>query len=254
MVAGNWKLHLGPAAGTALARVVAAGVAEMPLAGDVLVCPPCVTIPAVAEAVRGTPLLVGGQNCAAAATGAFTGEVAAAMLREAGATHVIIGHSERRSLFHETDEDFRSKIAQAHAAGLTVIFCYGETLEQRQAGQAHAVVRQQLEAVLPRLDGLTPENLILAYEPVWAIGTGETATPEQAQEIHAFSRELIGDILGAEAARVLRILYGGSVKPGNAAELFAMADIDGGLIGGASLKHDDFLSIVRAAQEAAGRR
>ena len=251
LVAGNWKLHMGPAAGAALARSLADGLAGRALAGEVLVCPPCVTIPAVAEAVRGSVVQVGAQNCAAHAAGAFTGEVAAAMLAEAGATWVIVGHSERRALFGETDDDFVAKIAQAHAAGLTAVFCYGETLAERRAGRAADVVRAQLTAVLPRVPGAGPENLVLAYEPVWAIGTGETATPEQAQEIHALSRGLAAEILGGEAADRLRILYGGSVKPGNAAELLRQPDIDGGLVGGASLRRDDFLAIVEAAETAA---
>ena len=251
LVAGNWKLHLGPAAGAALAQAVADGLGGMSLAGDVLVCPPYVTIPAVAAAVRDTSLLVGAQNCAAQEAGAYTGEVAAAMLAEAGATWVIVGHSERRSLFHETDADFTAKITRVHDAGLGAIFCYGETLEERRSGRAADVVRDQLTAVLPHVATATPENLVLAYEPVWAIGTGETATPEQAQEIHALSRGIAAEILGADTADRLRILYGGSVKPGNAADLLGRPDIDGGLVGGASLRRDDFLAIVRAAQATA---
>ncbi len=248
LVAGNWKQNLGPADAAQLARQVAMGLLGLDLKGEVLVCPVHVAIPAVADVVKGEKALLGAQNCSANDTGAHTGEVGADMLAEAGCTHVIVAHSERRAEIRETDDEFVAKIDRAHAAGLTAIFCYGELLEERKAGRERDVVKAQLEGVLPRLAAATPENLVLAYEPVWAIGTGETATPEQAQEIHAVSRELVAGLTGAEAAAATRILYGGSCKPSNAEDLFGRPDIDGGLIGGASLKADDFLGIVRCAQ------
>jgi len=249
MVAGNWKLNKGPQEGAALAAAVQARIAGLDLKCDVLVCPPFVTIPAASEHAQGAPLLLGAQNCAAEAEGAFTGEVAAPMLKEAGCSHVIVGHSERRQYYHESDEDFVRKIDQVHAAGMTAIFCYGELLEERQQGRAEDVVRRQLEGVLPELQSATVKDLILAYEPVWAIGTGETATPEIAQHMHAHSRGVVAELLDAQRAAGLRILYGGSCKPANARELFALDDVDGGLIGGASLKADDFVGIVEAAQD-----
>jgi triosephosphate isomerase len=248
LVAGNWKLNLGPAAAVKLARQVALGVLGLDGAGEVLVCPTAVCLPAVADVLRGSKVRTGAQNCAAEASGAFTGEVSADMLAEVGVRDVIVAHSERRSLFGEVDDDFVRKIDRCHEAGLRAIFCFGEVLAERRAGREKDVVRAQLTGVLPRLSAATAANLVLAYEPVWAIGTGETASPEQAQEIHAHSRAITAELLGGETARALRILYGGSVKPDNAADLFGRPDIDGGLIGGASLKAEAFLDIVRAAR------
>lgn len=250
LVAGNWKLNLGPAAG----RTVAAGVADLlrgrELRGDVVVCPPFVTLAAVAPVAQGDPVQLGAQDCAAWDKGAYTGEVSAAMLAEAGVRYVIIGHSERRQYFRETDDDFVRKIDLVHAAGLKAIFCYGELLDERKGGRAEAVVEAQLRGVLPRLEGANAYNLVLAYEPVWAIGTGETATPDIAQHMHAHSRRLAGELLGTETAAALRILYGGSCKPDNARELIGLPDVDGGLIGGASLKPADFVGIVEGAEAA----
>ncbi len=248
MVAGNWKLNLGPRAGADLAATIQSRLAAGRSQADVLVCPPYVTIPAVAPFAQGQPLLLGAQNCADRAQGAFTGEVSAAMLVEAGCSHVIVAHSERRQYQRETDDLFVAKIDRAHEAGLVAIFCYGELIEERKAGRAEAVVAAQLAGVLPRLAQATPANLILAYEPVWAIGTGETATPEIAQQMHAFSRKKVAELMGGEVAAAMRILYGGSCKPSNARELFALPDVDGGLIGGASLDADSFLGIVAAAE------
>jgi len=249
LVAGNWKLNLGPAAGANLAAAVQARLAGRRLKGDVLVCPPYVTIPAVAAFAQGQPLLVGAQDCSDQDQGAYTGQVSAAMLKEAGCTHVIVGHSERRQYQQEGDDLFVAKIDRVHQAGLVAIFCYGELLAERKAGRAEDVVAAQLRGVLPRLPLAEPANLILAYEPVWAIGTGETATPQIAQQMHHTSRAIMADIFGRDAARELRILYGGSCKASNAAELFALPDVDGGLIGGASLKVEDFLGIVEAAEK-----
>ena len=249
LVAGNWKLNLGPAAGVALAKGIREGLTGPDSTCEILVCPPHVTIPAVAAVADGRSLLLGAQDCSDHASGAYTGEVAAAMFKEAGCSHVIVAHSERRQYQRETDELFIAKINEVHAAGMTAIFCFGELLEDRQAGRAEEVVRAQIEGVLPHLAAARATNTVLAYEPVWAIGTGETATPEIAQAMHAFSRKCIGSVLGTETAEQMRILYGGSCKPGNARELFSLPDVDGGLIGGASLGATSFLGIVEAAVE-----
>jgi len=246
MVAGNWKLNMGPATGRELAAGVVELLAGRNLRGDVVVCPPFVTIPAVAPVADGNPVQLGAQNCADQPVGAFTGEVGAAMLAEAGVRYVIVAHSERREYQRETDEQFVRKIELVHGTGLKAIFCFGEVIDERRAGRAQEVVRTQLEGVLPRLEGADAYNTVLAYEPVWAIGTGKTATPEQAQEVHRFIRERVAGRNASVAAKV-RILYGGSMKPDNASELLAKPDIDGGLIGGASLSADDFLAIGRAA-------
>ena len=248
MVAGNWKLNMGPAAGRELAAGVVELLAGRNLRGDVVVCPPFVTIPAVAPVADGNPVQLGAQNCADQPVGAFTGEVGAAMLAEAGVRYVIVAHSERREYQRETDEQFVRKIELVHEAGLKAIFCFGEKLDERKAGRAEPVVRAQLEGVLPRLEEANAYNLVLAYEPVWAIGTGETATPEIAQQMHGYARDLVTDLLGAEKAAAIRILYGGSCKPDNARELFRQPDVDGGLIGGASLKPQDFVGIVDGAE------
>ena len=248
LVAGNWKLNLGPAAGRALAAEVAELLKGRSLRGDVLVCPPFVTIPAVGEVADGDPVLLGAQNCADQGQGAYTGEVSVEMLKEAGVQYVIIAHSERREYQKETDDHFVQKINLIHEAGLKAIFCFGEVLEDRKSGRAEDVVRAQLAGVLPRLENANAYNLVLAYEPVWAIGTGETATPEMAQEMHAFTRSVVTELMGAEVADYVRILYGGSCKPGNAKELIGLPDVDGGLIGGAALKAADFVGIIEGAE------
>lgn len=248
LVAGNWKMNMGPAAGRELAAGVQNLLEGRELGGDVLVCPPYVTIPAVGEVAKGAPVLLGAQNCADQTGGAFTGEVSVDMLKEAGVRYVIIAHSERREYQKETDDLFVKKINLIHEAGLKAIFCYGEVLEERRAGKAEEVVKSQLHGVLPRLESANAYNLVLAYEPVWAIGTGETATPEQAQEIHAYSRGVVAEIMGREVADHMRILYGGSCKPGNARELIGLPDVDGGLIGGAALKPEDFVGIIDGAE------
>jgi triosephosphate isomerase len=248
LVAGNWKLNMGPKAGRQLAADLQDMMKGRELKGDMLVCPPYVSIPAVGEVATGDPVQLGAQNCASESGGAYTGEVSAEMLKEAGVRYVIIAHSERREYQRETDDLFIKKINLIHEAGLKAIFCYGEVLDERKAGQAEQVVRRQLEGVLPKLEHADAYNTVLAYEPVWAIGTGETATPEQAQEIHAFSRAVVAELLGAEVAQYMRILYGGSCKPGNARELIGQPDIDGGLIGGAALKAADFVGIIDGAE------
>ena len=241
-VAGNWKMHkTAPEA----AAFVAAFAPNVPDGVDVAVCPPFTALAAAAEAAQGTPVAVYAQNMHQAEKGAFTGEISAAMLLDAGVDGVLIGHSERRQLFGETDEGVSEKAASAHAAGLRVILAVGETAEEREAALTEIVLERQVRA---GLDGLTAEQVAattIAYEPVWAIGTGLTATPEIAQAAHAFIRGLVEGIHGV--GERVRIQYGGSVKPDNAGELFARPDIDGGLIGGASLDPADLAAIASAA-------
>ena len=210
--------------------------------------PPFVYLAEVASVCRDGGVRVGAQNCCDQASGAFTGETSAAMIADVGATHVLIGHSERRHVYGESDALVRAKIERALESGLKIVLCIGETLEQRESGATESVCAGQLSSAL---EGIGPEHadaFSIAYEPVWAIGTGRTATPEQAQAVHAYARGLFGGLIGDEAAQALRILYGGSVKPDNAAELLAQPDIDGALVGGASLKPELFLPIIDAAR------
>jgi triosephosphate isomerase len=245
-VAGNWKMYTTLAAARQLAAAVVKGVgAERRV--RVAVCPPFPYLLAVGEVLRGSAVALGAQNAYCEKEGAFTGEVAPPMLVDAGCTYVILGHSERRHKFGETDALINRKVHAALAAGLQVILCLGETLEERQANRTEAVLDAQLSGSLTGMDAAKLANVVLAYEPVWAIGTGQNATPEQAQQAHAFVRRRIANQFGEEAAARLPIQYGGSVKPDNAAALLHQPDVDGGLIGGASLKADDFLAIVRAA-------
>lgn len=252
LVAGNWKMNGSLDANKRLLDEVLAGLQAQPPQCDVAVCPPFPYLVQVQDwqdrsrRADGQALLcLGAQDVSAHASGAFTGDVSAAMLQEVGVAYVIVGHSERRKYQGESDAAVAQKALAAQKAGMTPIVCLGETLPERDAGQALAVVERQLQAVLavPELDA---SRVVLAYEPVWAIGTGRTATPEQAQEVHAALRGQLRAVLGEKAAQV-RILYGGSMNPGNAAELLAQPDIDGGLIGGAALKAADFLAIVAAA-------
>jgi triosephosphate isomerase len=231
LVAGNWKMHGSRASILALLDSLSQGIPKSGAVGCA-VCVPFPYLALVAERLRGTPLAWGAQNASEHAQGAYTGEVSASMLAEFGCRYVIVGHSERRQLFAESDAQVAAKFAAVRGAGMTPILCVGETLEEREAGRTEEVVARQLAAVDFR-------NGVLAYEPVWAIGTGRNATPEQAQVVHAFLRKKVL----AETP----ILYGGSVKPQNAAAIFAMPDVDGGLIGGASLVAKDFLDIVKAA-------
>jgi triosephosphate isomerase len=241
LVAGNWKMNGCRAAGAELAKMVdgAAGLTG----ADLMVCPPFTLLALFAEQAKGSRLAIGAQDCHAEASGAFTGDIAAEMIADAGASAVIVGHSERRSDHHETDAAVRAKAQAAWRAGLTAIVCVGETKDQRVAGEALAVVGTQLEGSIP--DGATAQNLVVAYEPVWAIGTGLTPTPGDVAEVHGFIRGRLTARFGA-AGESMRILYGGSVKPSNAAELMAVANVDGALVGGASLKADDFLGIAAA--------
>ena len=250
IVVGNWKLNGSSADNESLVLGVLDGMRELD-GVDVGVCPPFVYLPQVAKLGEATDLGIGAQNCSEHDSGAFTGEVAAAMLHDVGARYVILGHSERRAIYGETDEMVSDKVKAALSAGLTPILCVGETLEQREADETEAVVRQQLAAVISGNGIEAFEKIVIAYEPVWAIGTGRTASPEQAQDVHAFIRGQLADH-DANVAQSVRIQYGGSMKPGNAAELLAQPDIDGGLIGGASLKAEDFLGICRAAADTVG--
>jgi len=243
LVAGNWKLNGSRESSVSLASEVAKGLNGE---ADVLVCPGFSHLADVSAAIDGSALLLGAQNCSAHESGAYTGEVAAAMLPEFGCSHVIVGHSERRQLFGETSELIASKAIAVQKAGLTPILCVGETLDEREAGKVEAVIGGQLDALLDAGGIKAFDNCVVAYEPVWAIGTGKTASPEQAQDVHAVIRAKIGK-LDTACSDKLRILYGGSVKPDNAATLFSQPDIDGGLIGGAALKAADFLAICHAS-------
>ena len=241
LAAGNWKMH-GLAA--SLAEVDALVAAHPAPDCDVLICPPATLIAPMAARAAGTPVAVGGQDCHAAAAGAHTGDLAAEMLADAGATAVIVGHSERRAGHGETDADVRAKAEAAWRAGLLAIVCVGETEAERDAGRAVEIVDRQLAGSLP--DGAASARTVVAYEPVWAIGTGRTPSPEDIAEMHGAIRAVLVARFGAEG-EAMRVLYGGSVKPGNAAEIFAVENVDGGLVGGASLTAADFAPIVAAA-------
>jgi len=246
MVAGNWKMHGSRSESAALAGDILRS--DLGDGGpEVLVCPPFVYLWEVGRQLRDSNVALGAQDVCAEPVGAHTGEVSAAMLRDVGCTHVIVGHSERRALYGEDDALVARKFVAAQHEGLVPILCVGETLEQRDAGQTEEVVRRQLDAVLEVAGVAGFGKALMAYEPVWAIGTGKTATPAQAQEVHRFLRARIAEKDGNMAA-CLRILYGGSVKAANAAELFAMPDVDGGLVGGASLNAEEFRRICEAAR------
>lgn len=247
LVAGNWKMNGGLAANAALIADVKAGLAAAGTQADVAVCVPSPYFAQVQAAVAGSALALGAQDVSAHANGAYTGEVSGAMLAEFACKYAIVGHSERRAYHGETDAVVAAKAVAALKSGLTPIVCVGETLGEREAGQTDVVVGRQVDAVLAVLDVADVENIVVAYEPVWAIGTGKTATPEMAQDVHAKLRGKLSAKNAVAAAKV-QILYGGSMKPDNAKELLAMSDIDGGLIGGAALKAVDFLAIVQAAQ------
>ena len=245
-VVGNWKMH---GSRTENARLVEALVAQYPAdpSADCVICPPVVYAQEVGRMLRDSAIRLGAQDVCAETYGAYTGEISAAMLKDVGCEYVIVGHSERRVLYRESDQLIARKFAAAnHSKTLVPILCVGEQLAERDAGRTHEVIARQLDVVLD-LCGAEPfERALVAYEPVWAIGTGRNASPEQAQSVHAFIRDRIA-ARDARIAAATRILYGGSVKAGNAAELFAMPDVDGGLIGGASLKADEFLAILAAA-------
>lgn len=245
LVAGNWKMN-GLVAAQAEARRVRDRLGEAQYgAADAMICPPATLVASLAREAAGSLLQVAAQDCHAAASGAHTGDIAAEMLKDAGATAVIVGHSERRADHGEGDREVRQKALAAHRAGLAAIVCIGETAGQRRAGLTLDVVGRQLAGSLP--DKATAGDTIIAYEPVWAIGTGLTATPSDVAEVHGFVRRALEERFGAEGA-AMRILYGGSVKPDNARELMAVPDVNGALVGGASLKADDFLAIIAACR------
>ena len=243
LVAGNWKMNGSLAENEVLLDGVVAGTREFP---GVICCAPYPYLFQLQEKLQGTHVAWGAQNLSQYERGAYTGEVSAAMLKDFGCSYVIIGHSERRAIFGETSMTVAEKFKAAQDAGLVPILCVGETLSEREAGATFAVVGEQLDAVAGFVGVSALEDAVLAYEPVWAIGTGKTATPQQAQDVHRHLRERVA-LMNSEVAGKVRILYGGSVKSSNAAELFAMPDIDGGLIGGASLVASDFCDICRAA-------
>ncbi len=244
IVAGNWKMNKNLQETIYLTEDIASKLGET--TAEVMVAPTFVNLSAAVSALESSMIEVVAQNMHFAESGAYTGEISAGMLKAIGIKTVIIGHSERRAYFGETDELLSKKVKAALENNLRVIFCFGEELADRQSGNHFAVVESQLKNALFSLSAADWENIVLAYEPVWAIGTGETASPEQAQEMHAFVRKTVMEGFNQEIAEEVTILYGGSVKPGNAAEIFAKPDVDGGLIGGAALKTDDFLAIVNA--------
>ena len=243
-VAGNWKMNTDKAGGIALVRAVAAGA---PAGVDVGCAPPLVYLPLIAEAV-GEAVLLGAQNVYCEPCGAYTGEISADMLKDVGCDFVIVGHSERRHVIGEGTELLARKAAAVYNAGLILVHCVGETLAEREAGRTLSVIEQQLAELTPKIED--PARLVVAYEPVWAIGTGKNATDEQAQEVHAYVRSELAEEWNRDFADRVRIIYGGSVKPENAAGLMARPDVDGALVGGASLKAESFLAIARAARPA----
>ncbi len=248
LVIGNWKMNGSSASNTALLSALQAGLGETDASlATIAVCVPSVYLSAVKTQVQNSPIKVGAQNLSQYEQGAYTGEVSASMLAELNTDYVLVGHSERRSLFGESSEVVAEKFEAALKSGLTPILCVGETLEEREAGKTMSVVSAQLKAVIDRVALNEETQYIIAYEPVWAIGTGLTATPEQAQDVHRGIRDLLQNSVSQACADRVAILYGGSVSAASAQALFAQADIDGGLVGGASLKAEDFLAIWRAA-------
>lgn len=246
IIAGNWKMNMKRAQAAELAASLVELMGET-TACEVVTCVPFTDLDCVAAGIKGSNIALGAQNCHWAESGAFTGEIAASMLAEAGVKYVIIGHSERRQYFGETDETVNARVRAALNAGLKVIVCVGETLEEREEERTYEVVGRQLAGALDQIEDEQMEHIVIAYEPVWAIGTGKTATAEQAQDVCSFIRGVVAGLYYVELAAALRIQYGGSMNAKNAAELLGQPDIDGGLIGGASLKAPDFNEIVKAA-------
>ena len=246
IVAGNWKMNTTIAEGKTLAQQVNDLSGTVPSNVDLIVAPPFTHIATLADTLKGSRVFIASQNCAAWDKGAYTGEVSVDMIKQAGASHVIIGHSERREYFHESSQTLLAKVKLSLSNGLTPIFCCGEKLEERDFGSFFTIVQFQIQEVLFSLSMEEMSKVVIAYEPVWAIGTGRTATPEQAQDMHAFIRDIIAKHFGKELAQKTSILYGGSCKPDNASEIFQKPDVDGGLIGGASLKATDFIAIANS--------
>ena len=245
IVAGNWKMNMTLEQGIELGNSIIRQLQKKKdIKAEVVLCSPFIHLASLAEAAMGTNVLCGAQNCASESSGAYTGEVSAGMIKSTGSTYVIIGHSERRTLFGENNSVLSRKAHLAIEAGLKVIFCCGEVLPERETGKHFEVVRKQLSEGIFDFNAMATEDIVIAYEPVWAIGTGLTATPDQAQEMHSYIRSLIEKKYGKKVSDAMSILYGGSCKPSNAAEIFAKPDVDGGLIGGASLTVEDFCAIV----------
>jgi len=245
LAAGNWKMN-GTSA--ALGELAALQDAHPDPGVDLLICPPATLLSAAVQETHNGPVMIGGQDCHEKTDGAHTGDISAAMLRDVGARAVILGHSERRAGHHETSEDVRAKARTAQAAGLMTVICLGESLLQREATNTLDIIGAQLSLSVP--DSSTGENLVVAYEPIWAIGSGLTPTPDQIGEVHDFMRDRLEQRFGPGVGRSVRLLYGGSVKPDNAAEIFAISNVDGALVGGASLKASDFDPIIRALEQA----
>lgn len=250
LIAGNWKMNLSINDSVSLIELIAAGIADLD-GVDVLVAPPFTSLAAVRQAIGNSKIFLAAQNMYHETSGAYTGEISGRMLQEAGCTHVILGHSERRTLFNETSQAIDLKAKVSSVLGLIPIICIGEKLEERESGRTFDIIKQQLDESLQnfKVDQLMLPSTILAYEPVWAIGTGKTATPDQAQEVHAFIRNWIEENFNPGTANQIRILYGGSAKPDNIAELMAQPDIDGALVGGASLKADLFVPMIRFQEQ-----
>ena len=247
IIAGNWKMHKDLSESQNLISKLINELRNENVNCDIIICPPFTSLSEAAGLVKNTKLKLGAQNMHFEDKGAFTGEVSAAMLKSAGCEYVILGHSERRAIFGESDEMINKKIKKALGTGLKPIFCIGETLQQRESGIMNDVLKHQVTEGLQHISKGEMEKVVLAYEPVWAIGTGVTATPQQAQEVHVFVRKLISSIFGEDTAENLVIQYGGSVKPDNAGELLSQSDIDGALVGGACLESDSFLKIIKSA-------
>jgi triosephosphate isomerase len=247
LIAGNWKMNGLISDGAALAKEIASNVRNLKPQAEVLVCPPFTLLTTVKKALRGSKVRLGAQDCHVEEKGAHTGDVSPYMLKDAGCDYVILGHSERRTDHGETSSLVKAKASAAIKAGLKVIICVGETLAEREAGKAFEVTEKQIRTSVP--SEATASNTVIAYEPVWAIGTGKTATPDDAEAVHAHIRKVLAEKLSKNIASRMRILYGGSMKPANAAELLYKEDIDGGLIGGASLKAADFTAIIEKANK-----
>ena len=247
IIAANWKMNKGPAETADFIAGFLPSVQALAGECDIVIAPPFVSIPSASALLADSPVALSAQNASEQEKGAFTGEVSTAMLKETGVQHVILGHSERRSIYGEGDQLINAKVKKCLAADLHPIFCIGETLEERESGKLQEVLRRQVSGGLAGLSNDDMSTVVLAYEPVWAIGTGVTATPEQAQEAHAFVRTLVGEQFGMEVAEATRIQYGGSVKPSNSADLMAREDIDGALVGGASLEAESFRDLIANA-------
>ncbi|MBN1351327.1 triose-phosphate isomerase [candidate division KSB1 bacterium] len=246
IIAGNWKMNKTGAEAIELAKALKVKSVNIERA-DMVICPPFTALYQTAEIIKASKIKLGAQNVYWEDSGAFTGEISLPMLKDAGCEYAIIGHSERRQFFGETDETVNRKIQKVTGSDLTAIVCVGETLEQRKAGDTERIINTQISNGFAGITQEQMKRIIIAYEPIWAIGTGMTATPEQAEDVHLFIRNLIKSLYGAAAADMIRIQYGGSVKPDNAAELLSQPDIDGALVGGASLKADAFIEIIKAA-------